>query len=135
MEKATDYLSEKFSVYLHNGDPLGTNSKKVPKPAFFGVNEFDKAALDALKGWDGSQNYKENRAKNLGLAPNSKDLVAMTTMTEYYNGVQDPNISSYVYSGTNLYSSGLYTSDGHYDPNAKDANLGTYPVLEALLKD
>ena len=132
-ENATDYLNETFSVYLHNGDLLGIKSHKVPHPDMFGLDEFDEAALDALKGNDGYSDYKENLAKDLGLTPDSTDLTAMVTYSIVYNGWVKNTISSYAFSKTDIYVGGQYISDGNYDSKSIDDNFGTYLVLLRLL--
>ena len=39
----------KFSVYLHNGNPLGTKTTDAPKGILFAKDKFDEAAIDALE--------------------------------------------------------------------------------------
>lgn len=129
-ENATDYLAGTFSVYLHNGDPLGAVSMKEPYPGFFSKDEFKEAAIDALEG---ENNYIINRAKALYLTTDSEDIVAMVALSVLYNGWNHNGKTSYAYNGTDLVSQGLYTSDHNYDPNASDNNLGTYLVIKALL--
>ena len=94
----------------------------------FGIGQFNEAALDALN--DG---YLIHRAEQLNLTLDSKDLTAMVTFSVLYNGWNNEGKSSYAYSGTNLISKGLYTSDGNYNADAIDKNLGTYLVLITLL--
>lgn len=132
-ENREDYMNETFSIYLHNGDLLGTKSNQVPYPDSFAKDEFDKATIDALKGWDGQSHYKENRAKQLNLTSDSKDLTAMATYTVFYNGWNHGGLSSYTFNGTDIFSGGLYTSDHNYNTNAKDQNCGTYLIIEYLL--
>ena len=132
-ENATDFLEERFSVYLHNGDLLGEPSSIVPFPPSFEETEFDKAALDALRGWDGISYYKEKRAQQLELTSDSRDLTAMVTFTSFYQGWQY-GVSNYIYSGTSIYQSGVYVADHVYDESAVDQNFGTYLVLKTLLE-
>lgn len=129
-ESAADYLNGTFSIYLHNGVALGQINNLEPKPPFFDENQFVEAALHALAG---DNNYFINIAKKLELTPDSKDLTAMVTFLILYNGWQNGGLSSYAYSGTNIYSQGLYTSDHVYDPDAKDQNCGVYLILKCLL--
>ncbi len=96
-ENASDYLAGSFGVYLHNGDPLGTISHKVPNPSFFNIDQFNEAAVDALIGED---DYYIKRAKQLKLTPDSKDLTAMVAFSVLYNGWNNDGKSSYAYSGT-----------------------------------
>ena len=134
-ENATDFLEERFSVYLHKGDSLGELSNNVPKPDLYMKNEFNEAALDALRGYDevNNNNYLENRAISLNLTSDSRDLTAMVTFTSFYQGWQY-GVSNYIYSGTSIYQSGVYVADHVYDEDKKDENLGTYLVLKTLLE-
>ena len=131
-ENSDDFLNGSFGIYLHNGDPLGTESKKVPQPDLFGIGQFDEAALDALKGEDG---YLVDRATQLNLKSDSKDLTAMVTFSLFYNGwpTKSNGKTNYAYNGTDIISKGLYISDGNYDAEAVDSNFGTYLVLKTLL--
>lgn len=131
-ENATDFLNGDFKVYLHNGDSLGQESNKVPFPDLFGASQFSEAALDALRGWDGISNYKENRAQQLELTPDSKDLTAMVTFTGFYQGWQD-EANNYLYSGTSIYEGVRFDRD-HHKTNGEDQNLGTYLVIKTLLE-
>ncbi len=83
----------------------------------------------------GEENYFVNRANQLHLTPDSKDLTAMVTFSVLYNGWDKKRngLVSYAYNGTNLITKGTYTSDHQYDPEAEDENLGTYLVLKELL--
>lgn len=134
-ENAADYLAGGFEVYLHNGDELGKVSEKKPEPPFFGKGEFKEAAIDALRGWDEDDYYIENRARSLGLTSDSKDFTAMLALTLLYNGwdrEENPK-PSYGFNKTNVHLEGTYTSDGTYEEDAVDANLGTYWALKAIL--
>lgn len=131
-ENADDYLSGTFSIYLHNGDPLGEVSTKEPYPPFYGKEEFKEAALHSLTGID---NYFIYYAKDLHLTPDSEDLTAMVAFSVIYNGwdKKRDGLVTYAYNGTNLVSKGTYTEDHHYDSRAEDENLGTYLVIKELL--
>ena len=72
----------------------------------------------------------------LQLNYNSRDIVAMLTFAKVYNGSGYFNrgvVSPYIYSGTNLYTSGLYTSDHNYNPNAVETRPGVYLLLKAIM--
>ena len=131
-ENASDYLAGTFNVHLHNGDVLGKQSENVPYP-YYEEEEFEAAAVDALRGWDGVSFYKEDRAKQLELTVDSRDLTAMVTYTGFYQGWQDQP-SNYLYSGTSIYEKGLYDADHQYNADKIDKNLGTYLVLRTLLE-
>lgn len=106
-----------FNTYLYNGDKLGIPTKNHPKGIIF--YDFDTAALDALE-------KKEYARKHYNMTATTTDIAAMMSYLEEYNGLgyyNNGNISSYVYSGTNVYTGGKYTSDHHYDRNARDKQL------------
>lgn len=126
-ENTSDYLKETFDVYLHNGQRLGKKTTIHPAGKLF--DDFDKAAEDALS-------TRQWLLKKYHLTAESKDMVAMMCFAESYNGLGYYNrkkISPYLYSGTNLYVSGKYTSDGHYDENAVDKQTGVYLLLHSVL--
>lgn len=126
-ENTTDFLAGTFNVYLHNGDPLGKPTVHVPKGISF--SNFDDAAVHAI-------NMKKTYIKKYNLAHDSDDIVAMMAFAEVYNGLgyyNNGHVSPYLYSGTNVYVSGKYTSDGSYNPNAVDKQAGVYILLKSIL--
>lgn len=128
-ESSADYLRGKFDVYLHNGDPLGQKTVHVPHNKNFKHGEFDKAAIDAING----QRHYVNLYQ---LSSNSKDIVAMMSFAENYNGTgyaKNHHINPYLFSGTNVYKKGKYKSDGNYDPNLVDDQAGVYILLKAII--
>ncbi len=116
-----------FNTYLHNGDPLGKPTTHVPVGKNF--DNFVDAAVDALL-------EKKARRDEFNLSSDSDDMTAMLAFAEVYNGLgyyNNGRISSYVYSGTNVYKSGKYVSDGKYDPNYKDKQPGVYILIMKLI--
>ncbi len=67
-----------FDAYYHNGDPLGEPTTHVPIGKFF-TNFYD-SAVDALSA-------KEKYRKEFRLSYNSKNIAAMLSFAEIYNGV------------------------------------------------
>ncbi len=119
-------------VYLHNGQPLGQPTDLEPKGISFGVDEFEEAAIHALKS-------KGSMIHALGLNYGSLDFAAMCAYTEGYNGwgyrMYHPAIASaYVNSGTTNYTSGKYVADGHFDEDFVDGQVGTLPIMLETLK-
>lgn len=116
-----------FDTYLHNGQKLGKPTTIVPVGILF--YDFHNAAVDALN--------REQNSKGFHLTPDA-DIATMMTFAEIYNGTgytKNRNIASpYVYSGTNVYTSGKYVSDGKYDANVVDAQPGVYLLVTTLLK-
>ena len=113
-----------FNTYLHNGDPLGTPTVNVPKGKNF--NNFVDAAVDALS-------MKDSFREMYKLTSDSTDIVAMCAYAEVYNGLgyyNNGRISPYVYSGTNIYTSGKYVSDGSFKANVVDSQPGIYILIK-----
>ena len=126
-ENTPDFLNSTFGIYLHNGQMLGSPTTIVPVGKNF--NNFHDAAVDAFKD-------KNSLINTLQLCYHSRDEVAILTFAEAYNGdgyFKMGVVSPYLYSGTNLYTKGLYTSDGKYDPNAVEARPGVYLLLKAIM--
>jgi lysozyme family protein len=118
--------SGNFKTYLHQGDPLGKPAVHVPKniPVFY---EWEDAAVHALNG-------KKSIKNKFGITKDTTDLAPLLAFTEAYNGLGYFNknrISPYVYSGSDVYTSGKYVADGKYDPNAKDKQLGTFVLIKS----
>lgn len=126
-EEDNDYLEGKFNVYLHNGETLGSVTIKDPKGKLF--YDFDEAALDAM--YD-----QRSKLRMLGITYETRDMTAMLCFLETYNGkgyYNHQHVNPYLYSGTNVYVSGKYVSDGVYDPETVDKQIGCYVLLDALL--
>jgi lysozyme family protein len=115
--------SQSWKANLAQGDPW--NQKSTHVPAGRGpFASWEDAAVDAL------ENCAPHAAKwtdwNAGGA---------LTLLEQYNGLGYANMgrpSPYIWTGSNQYTSGKYTSDGHYDPAAIDRQLGCAPMLRRM---
>lgn len=119
---------------LAQGDPLSHESTHIPRgegPYLHHSGEtisddpWFRAAVVALKD-------------DAPHAARWKDWSGGGSMTilEEYNGLGYANMgrsSPYVWAGTDQYSRGKYTSDGHYDPNAVDQQLGCAGILAAMM--
>lgn len=113
-----------FDGVLHNGEKIiGTGEVTSLVPSGRGpFDTWEEAAIDALK-LKGLEKVKDW----------SPERVAYEA--ERFNGFgyRGRHASPYVWSGTNLYNRGKYTSDGNYDASHKDAQLGVWPLyLRAL---
>lgn len=115
-----------FDTHLHNGDPLTKRTKHVPKGRPLGKPPFtwEASALDALKmkGLDKITDWSWER---------------MCYELERYNGfgyrLYHPTVlSPYLWSGTDHYSIGKYTSDGSFDEETVDVQLGCIAILKEL---
>lgn len=116
-----------FATHLHNGDPLTARTKRVPagrpekgEPPF----EWEYSAMDALnlKGLDKIYDWS---------------LARMLYEFERFNGwgyIKYRGINSpYLWSFSNLYTKGKYTSDGNYDPNAVSEQVGAAVMLRVMM--
>ena len=114
-----------FETYLHNGQPLGEPTTIVPKGRIF--YDFSEAAIDALNS--------EQKNKDISLSKDDS-IEMMMLFAELYNGTgytdYKNTVSPYVYSGTDVYISGKYASDGVYDPNLVDKQPGIYLLIVSL---
>lgn len=116
-----------FGTYLHQGDPLGKPAVHVPNniPTF---HDWESAAVHAL-------GLKDSLRKSLGIDATTTDQAKLNAFAEAYNGLgyAKHNVpSAYVYSGTTTYEGGKYTSDGNWDPNYRDQQLGFDAMVAAL---
>ena len=126
-ENTTDYFNRKFSVHLHNGDPLGKVTKNVPEGICY--YDFVKAGIDAFESMDSF----DERRKNLKLTKKSKDIYAMLTIAWFHNGAEINIKSSYIFNKTGL-SCTFYPTDGKKGKkNEKDQNNGVFRVLDYAL--
>lgn len=115
-----------LSKHLHNGDPLTGKTTHVPsgrplegEPPF----TFEESAIDAL-----------NMRKNT-FPSNWSDMNQTLMFLEAYNGMGYRNRginSPYLWSGTNQYSTGKFTEDGKFDPNAESRQIGVVAMLKKL---
>lgn len=122
-----------FNKHLYNGDPLKRRTVNVPRgrpkegnPPF----EFEQAAVSALK-YDGFTDWKD------------WSVPGILYMLERYNGwgyrklgKQNP----YLWSYSNHYDKGKFTSDGHYSSSVVSKQVGAGTALfqmihQNLIKD
>lgn len=117
--------SQSWKANLAQGDPWNARSIHVPR----GRGPFESweaAAIDAL----------ENCAPYLAHWTDWSIPGALTALEEFNglgyaaHGVASP----YVWASTDQYHSGKYISDGHFDPNAIDHQLGCAALLQQMTK-
>jgi lysozyme family protein len=111
-----------FTRYLGNGQRLDRITTMTPEGRG-PFRTFEDGAIDALQiqGFLSFKNW---------------DLEQCLDRWERFNGLGYRNrgrISPYVWAGSNLYDSGKYSSDGVYDPNLVDRQMGCAVVLKSLL--
>lgn len=117
--------SQRWDRSIAQGDPWNKKSTHVPK----GRGPFaswEDAAYDALM-------------KCAPYAGKWTDWSAGGAMTllEHYNGLGYANKgrpSPYIWAGTDQYVIGKYVSDGKYDPNVVDSQLGCAGLILAMAK-
>lgn len=117
-----------FGTYLHNGQPLGKPTTMVPKNVNF--DNFYDAAVAALE--------TAQEEKDFHLSQDS-DITSMMTFAELYNGTGYTNYhnmaSPYVFSGTNVYEKGKYTSDGNFSSEVIDRQPGVYLLVMSVMNE
>jgi lysozyme family protein len=112
----------KFTTHLHNGDPLSARTVQVPsgrpktgKPPF----KWEDSACDAL------QLRKLDKVTDWSVPEILFQLEGYNGFGYRVKGINSP----YLWSYSNHYSKGKYTSDGHYDPNAVSKQIGAAVIL------
>jgi lysozyme family protein len=112
-----------FKCHLHEGSSLLHRTRFVPKGRLLPPKEppytWEESAKDAIYDCDKLQ------------GPWS-DVTWSLDRVEHYNGWGYRKLgvpSPYLWSGTNIYQSGKYVSDGHYNQNAVDQQLGCAAIL------
>jgi lysozyme family protein len=127
--------SLQFTRHLHNGDSLKRRTIKVPK---------GRPINPPIKGWEVGYTWEESAIDALTLKDFDKvkdwSLAAQLWQLERYNGfgyrLYRPEVlSPYLWSGTNLYTKGKYTSDGKWDAEAVSAQIGVAALLQVLIKE
>lgn len=120
-EESFDHTSN-----LCNGDPLDRPTVHVPR----GVGPFSTWSAGAIF----AMHYDRLVAN---------DLIGWLIEAERYNGEgyhkhtnpaapSSPEPSPYIWSFTNVYTSGKYSSDGHWDPNLVDRQAGVAAIAKYL---
>lgn len=115
-----------FNQHLHNGDPLGSPTVRVPagRPKGWQGGTWEESAKDALKydkldrvDWSNTESglYAIERYNGMGYA-------------KYHKEVHSP----YLWSGSQYYHKGKYVSDGKFDANAVSKQMGAAVLLHCL---
>jgi len=114
-----------FKTHLHNGDPLTQRTVQVPKGRPLTGNPpftWEESATDALT-IEGFTAWKD------------WSIPGILYCFERYNGIgyrQKGIHSPYLWSYSNNYTSGKYTADGVYDPNAVSKQCGAAVLLRRM---
>lgn len=117
--------NQKFNCHLHNGDPLSARTVHAPagRP-LTGSAPFSwtESAIDAL-----SEVWR----------PILWDIPSCLGFLEHYNGLgyQKHRVNTpYLWDFTDQYTSGLYASDGIFEPELKESRPGCVAILHYLEK-
>lgn len=116
-----------FAGVLHNGEKiLGTGRKTRLAPAGRGpFSNWEEAAIDALR---------IKGLEKIGDWP----LERVAYEAERFNGfgyrMHYPDVKSpYLWAGTNNYTRGKYTSDGHFDRSHTDQQIGVMALYQMVV--
>ena len=118
-----------FNQHLHNGDPLTARTVHVPRGRPVTGNPpftWEASATDALQ-FDDFANHTD------------WSLPAILFRLEAYNGfgyrrLTPPIMTPYLWSLTNHYVRGKFSSDGVFNPNAVSSQCGAAVILFMLAK-
>jgi hypothetical protein len=83
-----------------------------------------------------NESYYVNYRNKYALESSSVDIIAMCAFAEVWNGLGYYNqgyLSPYIYSGTDIYISGKYDYDGHYNGSLVDNQPGIYILLKTII--
>jgi lysozyme family protein len=115
----------KFTTHLHNGDPLSARTVNVPKgrpvkgqPPF----TWEVSAEDAIRY------MKYDKITDWSIA-------SVLYLLEKYNGfgyMKKGLLSPYLWSYTNHYTKGKYSSDGKYDPLLVSKQPGAAAIMKRM---
>jgi lysozyme family protein len=116
----------RFDRHLHNGDPLSAKTVRVPKGCPISGNppfSWEVSAKDAMEkmGYDRETDWSLSHVLYL--------LEKYNGFGYRFKGLRTP----YLWSYSNLYSTGRYVADGVFDPNAVSKQCGAATMLKALL--
>lgn len=115
--------SQSWAANLAQGDPWNQVSRHVPRGQG-PFSSWEQAAINAL------ERTPPFAAHNKDWSPGSA-----LSMAEQYNGLGYASRgvpSPYVWASTNQYHRGKFISDGHYDPNAIDHQLGCAALIASM---
>jgi lysozyme family protein len=114
-------------THLHNGDSLARRTVNVPA---------GRPKADPMNGKGTPYTFLESACDAITLmgyhVQKSWTLELMLGRLEKYNGLgcaRKGICTPYLWSGTNHYTAGKYTSDGIFDPKAVSKQLGAAVIL------
>lgn len=117
--------SQSWRGNLAQGDPW--NARSIHIPAGRGpFDSWESAAIDAL-----------TRCSPFAWRWKDWSIGGALTLLEQYNGLGYANRgmpSPYIWGGTDQQVRGKYVSDGHFDPDVLDTQLGCAAMLSGMMK-
>lgn len=118
-----------FNCNLVNGDPLSARTVHVPRGRPYGGEppfSWEYAAIDALTKGD----------LWIPSITSNWTISQVLEFLERYNGLgyaeRDLN-TPYLWSGTNLYTKGLFVADDKFDPEAVSKQIGSVVIIKTML--
>ena len=123
-----------------------THMKKNPNPPQHLSNFYN---INNLKKYIQTKNLKNKKKLSIKIKEEvflqernlqnitSWDIVTILSELEKYNGTgyikNHPSVlTPYLWSKTNHYTRGKYSSDGHFDPNLVDKQIGCMPLIRYI---
>jgi len=120
--------SANFKLHLHNGDPLGAPTVRVPagRPENWRPGmTWAESAADALTG----------AGRNMG-SVTDWSVGAALHILERYNGLgyrKRGRMSPYLWCGSDYFDKGKYVADGKFDPEAESKQVGAACLLKRMI--
>lgn len=122
----------KLIAAIHFREAGGNIEKSIRDGSDLNERDFVEDAVDAINNSGGRWlQFKQG----IGMGANTANLLAMLQFAEFWNGTgcaDNGRINPYLYSGSNIYTKGKYTSDGVWDPNFVDKQPGVFYLLSQV---
>lgn len=116
--------SQSWRANLAQGDPWDRASIHVPK-GIGPYQDWESAAIDALR----HPPYLAKR-NDWGIEGTLDGIEGYNGQGYAHRGLPSP----YLWAGTDQYEKGKFITDGHFDPDAVDHQLGCAGLLKAMIK-
>ena len=116
---------------IHYREGSGNLYQSIEDGSIINTSDFVNNAIDTIENKGG--NWKTFQ-DDIGMGKNTKNILAMMQFAEFWNGtgcISAGRINPYLYSGTNLYTSGKYTNSG-WQSTIVDQQPGIYYLLSQV---
>jgi len=122
-----------FSCHLYNGDPLTARTIHIPagrpvampKSGFFPYT-WEESAIDDFNNGD---IWKPSNVGNWDITETLEFIERYNGLGYAMRGINTP----YLWSGTSLYTSGLFVSDDEFNPNSISKEIGAVALIKVML--